>query len=172
MNCDLSRNPMANRTERREQVTAAPETCSPIPGSRCRRTRGQAAPHLCAQSGAGRTHALAGRGGQGVGTDAAEGLRVRRQANGFSVERLMNLLTALDQDVEIVIRRNPARGKLPGSASLQHTTCKATLKPKATPRQRKSFTSARRRALARLGKGLDFSRRLQSLGTRFTIEER
>ena len=25
---------------------------------------------------------------------------------GFSVERLMNLLTALDQDIEIVIRRN------------------------------------------------------------------
>lgn len=27
--------------------------------------------------------------------------------DGFSVERLMNLLTALDQDVEIVIRRKP-----------------------------------------------------------------
>ena len=26
---------------------------------------------------------------------------------GFSLERLMNLLTALDQDVEIVIRRKP-----------------------------------------------------------------
>ena len=26
---------------------------------------------------------------------------------GFSVERLMNLLTALDQDIEIVIRRKP-----------------------------------------------------------------
>jgi len=26
---------------------------------------------------------------------------------GFSVERLMNLLTALDQDVEVVIRRKP-----------------------------------------------------------------
>jgi len=26
---------------------------------------------------------------------------------GFSVERLMNLITALDQDVEIVIRRKP-----------------------------------------------------------------
>jgi predicted XRE-type DNA-binding protein len=30
---------------------------------------------------------------------------------GFSVERLMNLLTALDQDVEIVIRRNPRSRK-------------------------------------------------------------
>jgi predicted XRE-type DNA-binding protein len=30
---------------------------------------------------------------------------------GFSVERLMNLLTALNQDVEIVIRRNPRSRK-------------------------------------------------------------
>jgi len=30
---------------------------------------------------------------------------------GFSVERLMNLLTAVDQDVEIVIRRNPRSRK-------------------------------------------------------------
>ena len=31
----------------------------------------------------------------------------RYKLEGFSVERLMNLLTALDQDVEIVIRRKP-----------------------------------------------------------------
>ncbi len=31
----------------------------------------------------------------------------RYQLGGFSVERLMTLLTALDQDVEIVIRRKP-----------------------------------------------------------------
>jgi predicted XRE-type DNA-binding protein len=31
---------------------------------------------------------------------------------GFSVERLMNLLTALDQDVEIVIRREPRSRKV------------------------------------------------------------
>ena len=31
---------------------------------------------------------------------------------GFSVERLMNLLTALDQDVEIVIRHKPRSRKL------------------------------------------------------------
>ena len=31
----------------------------------------------------------------------------RYKLAGFSVERLMNLLTALDQDVEIVIRRKP-----------------------------------------------------------------
>ena len=30
---------------------------------------------------------------------------------GFSVERLMNLLTALDQDVEIVIRQKPSSRK-------------------------------------------------------------
>lgn len=30
---------------------------------------------------------------------------------GFSVERLMTLLTALDQDVEIVIRRKPRSGR-------------------------------------------------------------
>jgi len=30
---------------------------------------------------------------------------------GFSVERLMNLLTALDQDVEIVIRQKPRSRK-------------------------------------------------------------
>lgn len=33
---------------------------------------------------------------------------------GFSVERLMNLLTALDQDVEIVIRRKPRSRKTGG----------------------------------------------------------
>jgi predicted XRE-type DNA-binding protein len=30
---------------------------------------------------------------------------------GFSVERMMNLLTALDQDIEIVIRRKPRSRK-------------------------------------------------------------
>jgi predicted XRE-type DNA-binding protein len=31
--------------------------------------------------------------------------------SGFSVERLMNLLTTVDQDVEIVIRRKPRSGR-------------------------------------------------------------
>src|SRR4029079_9274115 len=35
----------------------------------------------------------------------------RYKLQGFSVERLMNLLTALDQDVEIVIRRKPRSRK-------------------------------------------------------------
>ena len=33
------------------------------------------------------------------------------RVDGFSVERLMNFLTALDRDVEIVIRRKPKSGK-------------------------------------------------------------
>ena len=33
------------------------------------------------------------------------------QVKGFSVERLMNLLTALDRDVDIVIRRKPRSRK-------------------------------------------------------------
>ena len=32
--------------------------------------------------------------------------------SGFSIERLMNLLTALDQDVEIVIRQKPRSRKI------------------------------------------------------------
>jgi predicted XRE-type DNA-binding protein len=35
---------------------------------------------------------------------------------GFSVERLMKLLTALEQDIDIVIRPKPAQGR-PASAS-------------------------------------------------------
>ena len=71
---------------------------------------------------------------------------------GYSVERLMNLLTALDQDVEIVIRRKPRSRK---SARITVIAAQIALKPKATPGQRRSFTSARRRAVARLRKGLD-----------------
>ena len=73
--------------------------------------------------------------------------------SGYSVERLMNLLTALDQDVEIVIRRKPRSRK---SARITVVVAEQmALKPKTTPRQRRSFTSARRRAVARLRKGLD-----------------
>jgi predicted XRE-type DNA-binding protein len=52
--------------------------------------------------------------------DAAKVLRVTQpkvsalrhyKLVGFSVERLMNLLTAVDQDVEIVIRRKPRSRK-------------------------------------------------------------
>ncbi|MNG35794.1 hypothetical protein D3C84_1226140 [compost metagenome] len=32
--------------------------------------------------------------------------------SGFSVERLMNLLTAVDQDIEIVVRRKPRSRKV------------------------------------------------------------
>jgi len=42
----------------------------------------------------------------GVSQPKVSALRHYKLA-GFSVERLMNLLTALDQDIEIVIRRKP-----------------------------------------------------------------
>jgi len=46
----------------------------------------------------------------GITQPKVSGLRHYKLA-GFSVERLMNLLTALDQDVEIVIRRKPRSRK-------------------------------------------------------------
>jgi predicted XRE-type DNA-binding protein len=42
----------------------------------------------------------------GIGQPRVSALR-RYKLAGFSVERLMTLLTAVDQDVEIVIRRKP-----------------------------------------------------------------
>ena len=46
----------------------------------------------------------------GVSQPKVSALRNYKLA-GFSVERLMNLLTTLDQDVEIVIRRKPRSQK-------------------------------------------------------------
>jgi predicted XRE-type DNA-binding protein len=47
-----------------------------------------------------------------LGIAQAEGAALRRyQLAGFSVERLMKLLTALDQDVEILIRQKPRSRK-------------------------------------------------------------
>jgi predicted XRE-type DNA-binding protein len=46
----------------------------------------------------------------GVTQSKVSALR-RYKLESFSVERLMNLLTALDQDVEIVIRRKPRSRK-------------------------------------------------------------
>lgn len=74
---------------------------------------------------------------------------------GYSVERLMNLLTALDQDVEIVIRRKPRSRKSARISVVAAHDLQMALKPKAIPQQRRSFASARRRAVARLRKGLD-----------------
>src|SRR6476660_952867 len=79
----------------------------------------------------------------------------RYKLEGFSVERLMNLLTALDQDVEIVIRRKPRSRKVARITVVAAYNLQMALNPKATPRQRRSFTSAKRRALARLRQGLD-----------------
>ena len=42
----------------------------------------------------------------GIGQPKVSALR-RYKLAGFSVERLMTLLTAVDQDVEIVIKRKP-----------------------------------------------------------------
>ena len=47
----------------------------------------------------------------GVSQPKVSALRNYKLA-GFSVERLMNLLTALDQDVEIVIRKKPRSRKI------------------------------------------------------------
>jgi predicted XRE-type DNA-binding protein len=56
---------------------------------------------------------------------------------GFSVERLMNLLTALDQDVDIVIRRK-ARSRKGGTirviAAYQYPTPSAQYHPRSMPR--------------------------------------
>ena len=46
---------------------------------------------------------------------------------GFSVERLMNLLTALDQDVEIVIRRKPRSRKTGRMAVNRETAERCTI---------------------------------------------
>jgi predicted XRE-type DNA-binding protein len=46
----------------------------------------------------------------GVARSEGEALRLYKLA-GFSVERLMKLLTALEHDVEIVIRRKPRSRK-------------------------------------------------------------
>ena len=46
----------------------------------------------------------------GVNQPKVSALRNYKLA-GFSVERLMNLLTALDQDIEIVIRKKPRSRK-------------------------------------------------------------
>src|SRR5438046_6654849 len=53
---------------------------------------------------------------------------------GFSVERLMNLLTALDHDVEIVIRRKPRSRKGARITVVAAYDLQMALKPKATPR--------------------------------------
>ena len=48
---------------------------------------------------------------------------------GFSVERLMNLLTAVDQDVEIVIRRKP-RSRKAGRISVVAAQSQLRMAPK------------------------------------------
>jgi predicted XRE-type DNA-binding protein len=76
---------------------------------------------------------------------------------GFSVERLVNLLTALDQDVEIVIRRKRGSRKAARINVVAKKRHFMPLTPKPGPPQGRSFTAARRRALTRLRKGLDLN---------------
>jgi predicted XRE-type DNA-binding protein len=61
----------------------------------------------------------------------------------FSIERLMGLSTTLGDDVEIVVRRGP-RSRRTGTISVA-----------VVEGERVAFDQARRRALKRLGKGLD-----------------
>jgi predicted XRE-type DNA-binding protein len=125
--CDVSRNSMASRpAERRERVTRGTGNVFAdlgFPDAAEREAKLRLA-YALNQVLDGRKLSQADAAKVlGVAQPEVSALRHYKLA-GFSVERLMNLLTALDQDVEIVIRRNPARGKSPGSASSQHTTCK------------------------------------------------
>ena len=52
---------------------------------------------------------------------------------GFSVERLMNLLTALDQDVEIVIRQKPRARKVARISVVAAYDLQTALKQKSHP---------------------------------------
>ena len=55
-----------------------------------------------------RAEAVANGGSEAVEGEPAEvSALANYQLEGFSVERLMNFLTALDRDVDIVIRRRP-----------------------------------------------------------------
>jgi predicted XRE-type DNA-binding protein len=74
---------------------------------------------------------------------------------GFSLERLMNLLTAVEQDVVIVVRKKPRSRKVARISVVAAYDLQTARTPKGSPPQRKSFTTARRRALARLRKGLE-----------------
>src|SRR5260370_15988239 len=69
----------------------------------------------------------------GVTQPKISGLRNYKLA-GFSVERLMNLLTALDQDVEIVIRQKPRSRKVARITVVAAYDLQMALIPKATPR--------------------------------------
>ena len=63
---------------------------------------------------------------------------------GFSVEGLMNLLTALDQDVQIVIRPKPRSLKVARIIVVAAYDVQMAPKPKAASRQHRSHRSLRR----------------------------
>jgi len=156
-NWSVSRNAMARRTERRGKITRGTGNVFAdlgFPDAAERGVRLRLAYALnqaldgCQLSQADAAQVL------GVTQPKVSALRHYKLA-GFSVERLMNLLTALGQDVEIVIRRKRRSRKVARITVVAAYDQQTALKPRATPRQRESFTSARRRALARLRKGLD-----------------
>src|SRR6266498_337776 len=68
---------------------------------------------------------------------------------GFSVERLMNLLTALDQDVEIVIRRKPRSRRVARISVVAEHALQVAPKPKATPSASRDALHDRGRASRR-----------------------
>lgn len=93
---------------------AVPKTCSPIPGVPMpRRSAGRIRRRSPRPEQAARQpKPVASAGGEDPRSESAEGLALRNdKLSGVSVERLMNLLTALDQDVEIVIRKKPRSRK-------------------------------------------------------------
>jgi transcriptional regulator with XRE-family HTH domain len=78
---------------------------------------------------------------------------------GFSVERLMNLLAALDQDVEIVIRRKPRSQKTgriaerrtgPGAGASPAAAWGRELRPRRAAPQTPHFVSPENRYCGRL----------------------
>jgi predicted XRE-type DNA-binding protein len=91
----------------------------------------------------------------GVTQPKVSALRQHKLA-GFSVERLMNMLRALGQDVEIVIQRK-ARTRKTGRITVVVGQPPMAPKPRAALRRPRSFATARRRALTRLREGLDIS---------------
>lgn len=65
----------------------------------------------CDQSDSPESTTLASGSGAAIEGKPKVSSLVNYQLEGFSVERLMNFLTALDQDVDIVIRRKPTSRK-------------------------------------------------------------
>ena len=156
--CDVSRNSMARQpAEQRERVTRGTGNVFAdlgFSGAAERQAKLRLAYALNQVLDARKLSQAEAAKVLGVTQPKVSALR-RYKLAGFSVERLMNLLTALDQDVEIVIRQKPRSRKTAKISVVAVYDLRVQKNSKATPRQRRSFTSARHRAVARLRKGLD-----------------